>query len=186
MTNDDRPYPSLVFRTASSERGPFAPRSRLRFCLVDTQDGVGELVQAVVSTDDAVLYLDVVAAAVADAPLLLVINLHPTDRVYIVDLGAGAGAGGGALLLDAMHDLSTAQLGGGGGAGDLGPLALPSLRGLLESPAAAKVVFDARAVAAALCGVALRGVLDLQLAELAGRPAYSHRVRLRDLRACLE
>lgn len=79
---------------------------------------------------------------------------------------------------------------------------VPSLRGLLESPSVAKVLFDARGAAAGLWegyGVAVRGVRDVQLMELAGRRvdaggqgvmgkvgSRGGRARPRDLRTCLE
>lgn len=179
---------------------------------MDTADGLAEMIQSIVSTDEATLYLDVVQPfaykKVEGQHPLIIILLHPNERVYVVDLSTGAG-------LDTRQDFALVQLEAVVGRDDLARRRslevgrLPSLRGILESPSVIKVVFDSGSVAAALSihyGVSLRGLTDLQLMELIGRPldataldprlafhrkfvvARPHRraVELRDLRACLE
>lgn len=47
---EDRPYPALIFRAVPGEHTPGTSRSKTRWCMVDTHDGLGELVQSVVST----------------------------------------------------------------------------------------------------------------------------------------
>lgn len=119
------------------------------------------------------------------------IHVHPTNRVYIVDLATLGQVG-----LEARQNFSLEQLRAetsdttSPGIGvdvdtrrhslDVGRL--PSLRDLLESPSIEKVMFDSRVVAAALgrkrrrsrreecgCVSVMRGVADIQLMELAGR-----------------
>lgn len=133
------------------------------------------------------------------------IHLDPDDKIYIVDLQT-LGADG----LDARHDFNPAQL-HATAAGlarepdhrrqqallDIGRL--PSLRGLLESPSISKAVFNSTQTAPALSaalGITLRGLEDIQVVELVGRPLaallYSpcsdvgRRVGSRSLRCCLE
>lgn len=186
---------------AAGSRSAASKSKKLRYCVVDTADGLAEMIQTIVSTDDATLYLDVVEQQQQQQVLLLAILLHPNNRAYVVDVG-GLGGGRG---LDARQEFAlvqlTASLGGGGAPDqenqenqdqdedeDEGAAAaaarrlarrkslevgtLPSLRGVLESPSVAKVVFDAAGVAAALheaYGVSLRGAADLQRMEQTGR-----------------
>ncbi|CAN8103665.1 unnamed protein product [Discula destructiva] len=226
QTCEDRPYPGLIFRAVSGERTPGAALalSKTRWCTVDTPDGLSEMIQSVVSTDDASLYL-----AFQPEGHLLTIHVHPTDKVYLIDLQRLSGT----EALELCQTFSTAQLHAmtttppsrpdnthedvdnnnnnnnnnnndsahperdHGSLLDFGRL--PSLRSLLESAAIAKVIFDAPKTVRALhmaYGVALGGVQDIQLAELAGRPlriVLFHRMdvgrrtaALRTLRCCLE
>lgn len=191
---------------AAGSRSATSKDKKLRYCVVDTTDGLAEMIQTIVSTDDATLYLDVVEQQQQQQQqqrvLLLAILLQPNNRAYVVDVG---GLGGGGRGLDARQEFAlvqlTASLGGGGGGAppdenqdqdddEEGAAAaaaaarhlarrkslevgtLPSLRGVLESPSVAKVVFDATRVAAALheaYSVSLRGAADLQRMEQTGR-----------------
>lgn len=169
------------------------------------------MIQSIVSTDEPALYLDTHQRQ----PHLLTILVHPTDRVYIVDLPALSNVGAG---LDSRQDFALVQLEATTGIEDLARRKslevgkLPSLRRLLESPSVVKVVFDSSRVATALSrdhGVLLRGVADIQLMEAVNRcqshPDHPdtvpnlqfhrtfvarrrprHVERLRDLRTCLE
>lgn len=134
------------------------------------------MIQSIVSTDEAILYLDVVGPVAnkyaEGLDPLLIILLHPNERVYVIDLGTGAG-------LDTRQDFALVQLEAIVGRNDLARRRslevgrLPSLRGVLESPSVTKVVFDLGSVVAGLSsryGVSLRGATDLQLMELIGRP----------------
>lgn len=192
---EDRPYPALLFRTIPSETTPNGPRSFIRWAVVDQPDGAGELVQTVVSTDNATLYL-----ALPHPTLLAVYLLEPRKRVYLIDL-ATLGCEG----LEARQNFNPSQLRAQyedqrekkEPTLDIGRL--PSLRGLLESPAVSKVLFDCRDVASVLkerWGVWLMGgVWDVQLMELTerqGRTPVNYHLRdvkcveARDLRTCLE
>lgn len=182
-------------------------RSKLRFCMVDTQDGLGELIQNIVSVDGVVLYLGTQGTKAG----IIMIRLYPDDdRVYIFDLktlGSGVFEKRSNFCMAqlratttgwypdsesepnyANHQRESLEVG-----------RLPSLRDILESPVITKVVFDSWGVAAALFrhhGIRLCGVCDIQLMELAGRlPLLAgqlfhrknvHRVEPRDLRTCLE
>lgn len=50
QVSEDRPYPALIFRAVPGENTPGVSRLKTRWCVVDTHDGLGELVQSVVST----------------------------------------------------------------------------------------------------------------------------------------
>lgn len=140
------------------------------------------MIQSIVSTDEATLYLDIVVGPQEEQRHhhhqhqvhLLTILLHPNDSVYILDLRVIGGGRG----LDTRQDFALVQLEANLGRNDLARRKslevgmLPSLRGVLESPSVAKVVFNSTRVAAALkkeYGVSLRGVTDLQLMEQTGR-----------------
>lgn len=134
---------------------------------------------------------------------LLAIHLHPSDKIYLVDLKTLGPEG-----LEIRHDFNPIQLHATACLDttpdprqqsllDIGRL--PSLRGLLESPSISKVVFDSSKTAAALdtaLAITLRGLQDIQVMELAGRPLpavlYFHRKDIgrraesRSLRCCLE
>lgn len=56
QVSEGRPYPALIFRAVTGEKTPGASKFKTRWCVVDTQNGVGELVQSVVST---VNYLEI-------------------------------------------------------------------------------------------------------------------------------
>lgn len=209
---DERPYPALIFRAVLGEQTTGASRSlsKMRWCTVDTLNGLGEMVQSIVSTDDAALYV-----AFQESGSLLTIHLHPNDKIYIIDLQKL----GGADALDLRQTFNTAQLHatatntspdeGAITAEDNDPARqqeptlldighLPSLRGLLESPSITKVIFDTTETVPALheaYGVALYGVRDIQLMDIAGQPVrtFFHRKQVtrhgavsRNLRCCLE
>ncbi|KAJ4420708.1 hypothetical protein N0V82_004147 [Gnomoniopsis sp. IMI 355080] len=199
QVSENRPYPALIFRAVPGEQTPGVSKSKTRWCMVDTHDGLGELVQSIVSTDDALLCLDF-----QEQGSLLVIHLHPNDKIYIVDLQTL-----GAEVLELRHGFNPAQLHSsttcleiapdprGQSLLDIGQL--PSLRGLLESPSIHKVVFDSKKTAPALdaaFAVTLRGLQDVQVIEITGRPLpaslYFHRkdigrrIDSRSLRCCLE
>lgn len=166
-----------------------------RFCVVDTQDGVAELIQTILSVDDAVLLLFL------RGPLLAV-HLQPSSRVYIVDLELL-----GPAALEARQRSSPAQAAAAAEAVGKPPdprwddvCRLPSLRAIFESPTIPKVLFDCRGAISTLrqrYEIELRGVEDIQLMEGAGRrppqaqQLHFHRNRvgapgLRELRSCLE
>lgn len=131
------------------------------------------------------------------------IHLHPNDKIYIVDLQKL-----GPEALELRHDFVPTQLHSTTCLDtELDPLQrvlldigqLPSLKGLLESPSISKVVFNSEKTAPALqaaMGIRLRGLHDLQVMEMTGRPLpaslYFHRkgmarrVESRSLRCCLE
>lgn len=131
------------------------------------------------------------------------IHLHPNDKIYIVDLQKL-----GPEALELRHDFVPTQLHSTTCLHtELDPLQrvlldigqLPSLKGLLESPSISKVVFNSEKTAPALqaaMGITLRGLHDIQVMEMAGRPLpaslYFHRkgmarrVESRSLRCCLE
>lgn len=228
-----RPFPCLLSRAFPGERTPWAQScSRLRYSVIDSLDGLAEMIQSIVvgggggddDDDDIALYiylhhhLQRPHQRLDDGlppPLCLAVYPHPGERVFVVDLSALGRAG-----LEARQGLSLEQLRAGAGVADAQQQRqrglvgfdvsgrLPSLRGLLESPAVAKVAFDARGLAAGLWerhGVAVRGVRDVQLMELAGRREQTEaaaaelgvgvtvasacgggRARPRDLRTCLE
>lgn len=236
-----RPFPSLLFRAVRDERTPGTPpRTKVRWCVVATLDGLAECVQAVVSTDDAELYVHLhhehssgpVPTPARSRVDWLVVHLRggtgsstTAGAVYIIDLPLLGRAG-----LEARGMFSVAQLEASyrhaattrtsadastlfereGTSLEVGRL--PSFRGLLESPAISKVCFDALPVVSALgreYGIAMRGVGDVRIMELAGRRSRSlsgsgsgwgelesqlgyrkrdarEKVRPRDLRTCLE
>lgn len=244
---NNRPFPTLIFRAIRDEHTEGARSlSKMRWCIVDTPDGLAEMIQTIVSapnSNDGINDHKTTALYLAyHAPEdLLAIHLHPTDKIFIVDL---PGLGGKnaldlrapfnpAQLLHATTTTSTSMTTAATATANKGSPhhhtnkhdtntdtdarktsvleigALPSLRGLLESPTLTKVVFNStdtvRALsAAAAWGVSLRGVRDIQIAEVAGRPMplFHHRklattanadhrgraatTKLRTLRACLE
>lgn len=239
MASQNRPFPTLIFHAILDERSEGATYlSKMRWCTVDTPDGLAEMIQTIVSAPDSndgrgdkkttTLYL-------AFHQDLLAIHLYPTDKIFIVDLPSL----GDTAALDLRAPFNPAQLlhattattpekstttAATGSQPDptkddikaidarngvqrnsvLEIGALPSLRGLLESPTLPKIVFDSSDTVRALSntwGVSLRGVRDIQIVELAGRPVpLFHRkanvdrrvggagaaTKLRTLRACLE
>lgn len=131
------------------------------------------------------------------------IHLHPNDKIYVVDLQKL-----GPHALELRHNFVPTQLHSTTCLEtELDPLQrvlldigqLPSLKGVLESPSISKVVFNSEKTAPALkaaMGITLRGLHDIQVMEMAGRPLpaslYFHRkgvsrhVGSRSLRCCLE
>lgn len=167
-----------------------------RFCVVDTQDGMAELIQTIVSIGDTVLFIYIHGPC-------LIIHLHFTNRVHIVDLQVL-----GPTAFESRQSFSPAQAAATVATGpdisrdprwsDIGRL--PSLKAVLESPSIPKILFDCRPTTTTLhqrYRIGLCGVQDIELMELAGRPNPSiqhlqfHRKQvrvseLRDLRRCLE
>lgn len=202
-TASTRPFPSLVFRAAPSERTPCAvqqpSRARLRYCVVASRDGLGEMIQHIVVSATA---LYVYHLGRRDACSLLTIYPHPGGRVYVVDLGAlgrmeleerqslcleqtriaqDAETRDGVVCWGALDMQQQQQQQQRRRQGDEALDAdghsrrrqlLPSLRDLLENAAVPKIAFDARATVEGLrarCGFAVRGMRDVQLMEVAGR-----------------
>lgn len=197
-TPSTRPFPSLVFRAVPSERTPCAAqqpsRARLRYCVVASRDGLGEMMQNIVASPTA---LYVYHLGRRDARPLLAIYPHPGGRIYVIDLGAlgrmvleerqgfcleqsriandaeatdGVVFGGALDMLQQQRRQGHKALDGDGHRSRRH--LLPSLRDLLENVAVPKVAFDARATVEGLwvrCGFAVRGMRDLQLMEVAGR-----------------
>ena len=165
---------------------------RTRFCVVNTQDGLTEMVEAIVSQDKVALYVAVEAS-------LLVLHVHPQlDCSYVVDLQSlgttafesceASRAREGIKALDAGKTLSPAQVAAAKaeveetsgeprirscGKWQQGS-PLPSLKAVLEgkSPSVPKVLFDCSQACAFLAcqfGVRMGSVQDLQCLELEGR-----------------
>ena len=86
---EDTPVHSLVFRTAPCAQipGRGGGTRGTKFCVVNSQDGLAEMVQTIVSHQGTPLYLAVEAS-------LLVLHIHPEPGCsYILDLDAlGASA----------------------------------------------------------------------------------------------
>ncbi|KKY37922.1 hypothetical protein UCDDA912_g02139 [Diaporthe ampelina] len=156
---EDRPFPCLFFRTVPYAEGG---TKRTRFCVVNTQDGLTEMVEAIVSQDKVALYVAVEAS-------LLVLHVHPQlDCSYVVDLQSlgttafesceASRAREGIKALEAGKTLSPAQVAAAKaeveetsgeprirscGKWQQGS-PLPSLKAVLEgkSPSVPKVLFD--------------------------------------------
>ncbi|KAK7731824.1 hypothetical protein SLS53_008645 [Cytospora paraplurivora] len=140
-TSEERPYPCLFFRSVPSETTWSMGRTRsTRFCVVDTQDEVAELIQTIVSVDDAVLFLFLHGS-------LLAVHLQSSNRVHIVDLELI-----GQEALEARQKFSPAHAAAAAAEGLHHPeypmwndvCRLPSLRAIFESPTIPKVFFDCR------------------------------------------
>ncbi|ROW11944.1 hypothetical protein VPNG_05216 [Cytospora leucostoma] len=169
-TLEDRPYPCLFFRSVPSETTWSMGRTRsTKFCVVDTQDGVAELIQTIVSVDDAVIFLFLHGS-------LLAVHPQPSTRVYIIDLDLL-----GPSALEARQNFSPDQAAAAATADGVDypqyprwndVCRLPSLRAIFESPTIPKVLFDCRGAMSTLhrrYRIELRGVEDIQLMESAGR-----------------
>lgn len=167
-----------------------------RFCVVDTQDGLAELIQTIVSIDDAVIFLRLRGP-------FLVVHMQSTNHVHIVDLLVlGETVFGTRQNFSPAQAAATVVKGHDDGRdprwSDIG--LLPSLKAILESPSIPKILFDCRPTTAKLhqrYRIDMCGVQDIQLIELAARPnpptrhLQFHRKglrapELRDLRRCLE
>lgn len=154
-----------------------------KFCIVNTWDGLAEMIQTITSQEQATLSMAVEAS-------LLALHIHPEPGCsYIVDLDAL-----GASAFEAREAFSAAQKAaykaGRQQTEQRGGL-LPSLRAILEDGSIPKVLFDCLPVCAFLAGrfgVNVGPVEDLQFLEFEGRlnrdgPRGN---ALRDLRSCLE
>lgn len=178
---EDRPYPGLVFRTASRNHAVNIGSTRsTKFCVVNTQDGLAEMIQAITSHQGTTLYVAVEAS-------LLTLHAHPQPGCsYIIDLqslGASAfepreAAEEAAAETEPEHTER--------------PVAhLPSLQAILEGSSIPKVLFDchqAWAFLAGRFGVMMGRVEDIQCLELEGcLPRQEGTIKAeRGLRSCLE
>lgn len=159
-----------------------------KFCVVNTQNGLAEMIQAIVSHDQTTLYVAMEAS-------LLVLHIHPEPNCsYVVDLeslGATAFEPYEARACEAVSPARKAASEAGKEQTEHPGGPVPSLRAILESSSIPKVLFDCRPVCAFLAGrfgVNMRGVEDIQCLEFEGRlnregpRGYASR----DLRSCLE
>lgn len=174
---------SLVFRTASLDHTTGTKNTK--FCVVNTRDGLAEMIQTIASQDHTMLYVAVEAS-------LLVLHAHPEPGcVYIVDLEPL-----GAIAFEPCEAPNVAQE-AAVVAGPEQPEHQLSLRAILEGNSIPKVLFDCRQAFAFLAGrfgVRMRCVEDIQCLEFVSRPVRlseeQQRVaigeRERDLRSCLE
>lgn len=184
---EDRPHPSLVFRTASLKHSTHIGGLRnTKFCVVNTQDGIAEMIHAIVSQREVQLYVCVEAS-------FLVLHVHPKPgSSYIIDLESL-----GASAFQPSKVLYTARK----AAAEAGrpqvqpqPASQPSLKAILESNSIPKVLFDCGPASASLAGrfgIEMGSVEDIQCLELEGRSTkyegqQGHGRRERDLRICLE
>lgn len=190
---EDMPLHSLDFRTASLDHTTNAGdgTKNTKFCVVNMQDGLAEMIQAIGSQEQTTLYVAVEAS-------LLALHVHPEPGCsYIVDLDAL-----GATAFEPCEALNAAQE----AAAETGPeqpehQASPvlSLRAILEGNSIPKVLFDCRQACAFLAGrfgVRMGSVEDIQCLEFVSRPsrlseeqqeaAVGVGERDRDLRSCLE
>lgn len=158
-----------------------------KFCVVNTQDGLAEMIQAIVSQREVQLYVCVEAS-------LLVLHVHPKPGCsYMIDLESL-----GASAFQPSEAISTAQKAAAeAGREQAEPYStsLPSLRAILESNSIPKIFFDCRPACAFLAGrfgITMGSVEDIQCLELEGRlikheeGQQDHRRQERDLRSCLE
>lgn len=189
QNSEDRPSHSLVFRTASRDHTTHIGGMRsTKFCVVNTQNGLAELVQAIVSPEQTTLSMAVEAS-------LLVLHIHPEPNYsYVVDLdslGATAFEPCEARDCEAVSAPREAASEAGREQTEYHDGPAPSLRAILEGSSIPKVHFDCRPVCAFLAGrfgVNMTSVEDIQCLEFEGRlnregpRGYASR----DLRSCLE
>lgn len=187
---DDKPFHSLIFRTASRDHTTHIGTMRsTKFCVVNTQDGIAEMIQAIVSHDQSALYMAVEAS-------LLVLHIHPEpDCSFVVDLDSLGATAFEPCEARACQAVSAAQnatpeAGGREQTEDQGG-PMPSLRAILEDNSILKIHFDCRPVFAFLAGrfgVNMRSVEDIQCQEFEGRlnREGAQGYVARDLRKCLE
>lgn len=185
---EDRSYPSLIFRTASRNHTTHIGGVRSsKFCVVNTQDGLAEMIRAIVSQREVELYVGVEAS-------LLVLHVHQEPGCsYVVDLESlGPSAFQPCEVLDAAQK---APAKAGRPQAEPHSTSLPSLRAILESNSIPKILFDCRPACAFLAGrfgINVGSVGDIQCLELEGRlikheeGQQDHRRQERDLRSCLE
>lgn len=184
---EDMPHPSLIFRTASLNHTSHIGGMRsTKFCVVNTQDGLAETIQAIVSQREVQLYVCVEAS-------LLVLHVHPKPGCsYIIDLESlGASAFQPSQALNAARKAAAEA---GRPRIQPQPASLPSLKTILESNSIPKILFDCRLVCAFLAerfGIIMGSVEDIQCLELEGRSTkhegqQDHGEQQRDLRICLE
>lgn len=175
---EDRPTHSLVFRTASYDHTTnIGSTMSTKFCIVNTQDGLTEMTQAIIPQDQTRLYVAVEAS-------LLVLHVHPEPGcTYIVDLES--------MGATAFEPCEARACEGGLEQKEHQGAPMPSLRAILESSSFPKVLFNCGPACAFLAGrfgITMGCVEDVQCLESEGRLAsQGERVDLaRDLRKCLE
>lgn len=169
---EDRPFPGLVFRTASRNHAVnIGSTMSTKFCVVNTQDGLAEMIQAITSHQGTTLYVAVEAS-------LLALHAHPQPGCsYIIDLQS---LGATAFEPREATEEATAEA-----------ASLPSLKAILEGSSIPKVLFNCRQAWAFLAGrfgVSMGSVEDIQCLELEGRlPGQEGAAEAsRGLRSCLE
>lgn len=159
-----------------------------KFCVVNTQSGLAEVIQAIVSPEQTTLSMAVEAS-------LLVLHIHPEPNCsYVVDLeslGAAAFEPCTARECEAVSAAREAASEAGREQTEYHGGPVPSLRAILEGSSIPKVLFDCRPVCAFLAGrfgVKMSSVEDIQCLEFEGRlnreGPWGHVAR--ELRSCLE
>lgn len=197
---EDKPFPCLIFRTVPScHMTGTNSTGGTRFCIVNTQDGLAEVVQTIACQVKPVLYV----AVEGD---LLVLHVHPEpDCSYIIDLqalGNPAFEVFGSCKAAAEAEPDGQTDGGHGCRYEDGQPHTDSLRDILESksPSLPKVLFKCRQPCASLTRrfeVRLGSVEDIQCLEMEGRRSAQTQqqqarggraksVEARSLRSCLE
>lgn len=185
---EDRSYPSLVFRTASRNHTTHIGGVRSsKFCVVNTQDGLAEMIRAIVSQREVELYVGVEASL-----LVLHVSQEPGCS-YVVDLESlGPSAFQPCEVLDAAQK-ALAKV--GRPQTEPQSAGLLSLKSIFESNSIPKFFFDCRPACAFLAGrygINMGSVEDIQCLELEGRlikheeGQQDHGGQERDLRSCLE
>lgn len=181
------PLRSLVFRTASLDHTTGTKNTK--FCVVNTQTGLAEMIQAIISQDQVTLFVAVEAS-------LLALHVHPVpDCSYIVDLEALGTTAFEACEAPITSQEVAAEAGPEQSEHQISPVL--SLRAILEGNSIPKVLFDCRRACAFLAdrfGVRMRSVEDIQSLEFVSRPVRLEEEqqraaigeRERDLRSCLE
>lgn len=159
-----------------------------KFCVVNTQNGLAEMIQGIVPHDQTTLYVAMEAS-------LLVLHIHPEPNCsYVVDLeslGATAFEPCEARACEGASPSEKAASKAGREQTDHQGGPVPSLRVILEDDSIRKVLFDCRPVCAFLAGrfgVNMRSVEDVQCLEFEGRlnKEGPRGDMARDLRSCLE
>lgn len=185
------PAHSLVFRTNPFVEISGAGGTRgTKFCVVNSQDGLAEMVQTMVWNQGTPLYLAMEAS-------LLVLHVHTEPGYsYILDLEA---LGASAFEPCEASNVAAQEAAAEAGLEQTEPQStgLPSLKAILESksPSMPKILFDggqACALLAGRFGINMGLVEDIQCLEIEGRPPgqtdeqKALRGVTRDLRSCLE
>ncbi|KAL2286571.1 hypothetical protein FJTKL_06920 [Diaporthe vaccinii] len=154
------------------------------FCVVNTQSGLAEVIQAILSPEQTTLSMTVEAS-------LLVLHIHPEPNCsYVVDLESlGAAAFEPCKARECEAVSAASEAGREQTEYQGGPV--PSLRAMLEGSSIPKVLFDCRPVCAFLAGrfgVNMRSVEDIQCLEFEGRLNREgpRGDVARELRSCLE
>lgn len=169
---EDKASSCLLFRTTpSGQTTGTNSTGSTRFCVVNTQDGLAEVVQTIACQVKPVLY-------VAIEGKLLVLHVHPEPNCsYIIDLqslGDPAFEVTGSCKAAAEAEPEERTDGGHGFRSDAGQSHTDSLRTILESksPSMPKVFFNSRRPCAFLARefeVHLGSVEDIQCLDMEGR-----------------